>query len=89
MRVARAWHASQRLFEASVPLRHRRDAATAITTRNFTQERLSSIFKGNVVHQVVRPVRHLQLEPVQVGREHELTTETTVLARLVREIKHV
>ena len=41
------------------------------------------ILKRNVVHQVVRPVRHFQLQPVQVGREHQLTPQPRIVPRLM------
>jgi hypothetical protein len=52
-------------------------------TRNFTQASSPPIFKGNVVHQIVRPVRHLQLQPVQVGREHQLTPQPRIVPRFM------
>ena len=77
-------HASRRLVEASAPRwRRRRVPRPRSQTRNFTQASSPPIFERNVIHQVVRPVWHLQLEPVQVGREDQLAPQPRIVPRFM------
>ena len=70
--------------------RVRRDLPRGRDARSGSQtEQSPPILERNVVHQIVRPVRHFQLQPVQVGREDQLAPQPRILARLVRQIQHI